>query len=48
MSKKRKYSFEETQLTTEDLHLAQEVFLTNSIYGLKWVKQCGNTHILCN
>jgi len=36
--------FEETQLTTEDLHLAQEVFLTNSIYGLKWVKQCGNTH----
>ena len=36
--------FEETLLTTEDLHLAQEVFLTNSIYGIKWVKQCGNTN----
>ncbi|MEI2708708.1 MAG: hypothetical protein V9E96_06770 [Chitinophagaceae bacterium] len=26
------------------MHLAQEVFLTNSIYGIKWVKQCGNTN----
>ena len=42
--KKENIPFEETLLTTEDLHLAQEVFLTNSIYGIKWVKQCGNTN----
>lgn len=32
---------EETQLQAEDLLQASEVFLTNAIYGIKWVKQLG-------
>lgn len=32
---------EETQLTVEELEQASEIFLTNSIYGIKWVKQLG-------
>lgn len=35
---------EETSLTIDDVLKAQEVFLTNSIYGIKWVKQCGNSN----
>lgn len=32
---------EETQLQAENLLQASEVFLTNAIYGIKWVKQLG-------
>ncbi len=35
---------EETSLTVDDVLQAQEVFLTNSIYGIKWVKQCANSN----
>jgi branched-subunit amino acid aminotransferase/4-amino-4-deoxychorismate lyase len=35
---------EETSLTIEDVLQAQEVFLTNSIYGIKWVKQCDSSN----
>ena len=35
---------EETQITVDDLLQAQEVFLTNAIQGIKWVKQCGNSN----
>lgn len=34
---------EECALTVDDVLQAQEVFLTNSIYGIKWVKQCDNS-----
>ncbi len=40
--RKENMPVEETSLTIEDVLQAQEVFLTNSIYGIKWVKQCGN------
>lgn len=29
----------ETQITVEDLLQSQEVFLTNAVYGIRWVKQ---------
>ena len=34
---------EETSLDAEDLLQASEVFLTNAIFGIKWVKQIGKT-----
>ncbi len=33
----------ETSLTVEHIKTADEVFLTNSIYGIRWVKQFGET-----
>ncbi len=33
--------FEETPVTTVDLSEASEIFLTNAIYGIRWVKQLG-------
>lgn len=33
----------EGQVTVEDVLQAQEIFLTNAIYGIKWVRQCGNS-----
>ncbi len=35
---------EETEITVEDLLQAPEMFLTNAIYGIKWVKQCANSN----
>jgi len=34
---------EETSLTVEDILEAQEIFLTNAAYGLRWVKRCGKS-----
>lgn len=34
---------EETQLTVEDMLQASEIFLSNSIYGIRWVKQMGDS-----
>lgn len=34
---------EETQLQVDDILQASEVFLTNAIYGLRWVKQLGES-----
>ena len=31
----------ETPISLQDLHNAAEIFLTNSIYGIRWVKQLG-------
>jgi len=39
--RKESLPFEETRLSVDDLVNAQEVFLTNSIRGIKWVKQVG-------
>jgi branched-subunit amino acid aminotransferase/4-amino-4-deoxychorismate lyase len=33
---------EETEITMEALSQASEIFLTNAIYGIRWVKQMGN------
>jgi len=32
---------EESQITVDDIFNAKEVFLTNAIFGIKWVKQAG-------
>ena len=42
--RKENIPVEETTLSIDDVLQAQEVFLTNSIYGIKWVKQCGNSN----
>ncbi len=36
---------EETTITVDELQEAHEIFLTNAIYGIKWVKQCGNNQL---
>ena len=40
--RKENMPVEETQLSVEDLLQASEMFLTNAIYGVRWVKQLGN------
>ncbi len=35
---------EETTILMDDILQAQEVFLTNAITGIKWVRQCGNSN----
>ena len=40
--RKENIPVEETQLSVEDLLQASEMFLTNAIYGVRWVKQLGN------
>ena len=34
---------EETSINIEDILQAQEVFLTNAAYGIRWVKQCSKS-----
>lgn len=36
------YPVHETSITPDQLTDADEIFLTNSIYGIRWVKNCGN------
>ena len=38
--RKENMPVEECSIAVEDVLQAQEVFLTNSVYGIKWVKQC--------
>lgn len=38
---------EETMISTEDLLQASEVFLTNAIRGIRWVKQVGEHNYRC-
>jgi branched-chain amino acid aminotransferase len=41
--RKENMPVEETQLEPEELLEASEVFLTNAIYGIRWVKQLGRS-----
>lgn len=41
------YSVMEQSITPEILQQADECFLTNAIYGIKWVKQHADTHFQC-
>ena len=38
---------EETAITTDDLHSASEVFLTNAIRGIQWIKEIGDNSYTC-
>lgn len=33
----------EASISITDVQEAQEIFLTNSVFGIKWVQQCGNS-----
>jgi branched-chain amino acid aminotransferase len=35
---------EETQIETGELLEANEIFLTNSVFGIRWVKKCGKSN----
>jgi branched-chain amino acid aminotransferase len=39
---KENIDFEESQIAIEDIFQASEIFLTNAIFGIKWVKQLGD------
>ncbi len=41
--RKENMPVEEAQLQIEDVLQASEIFLTNAIYGIKWVKQLGDS-----
>ncbi len=36
--------FEESQIATDDIAGADELFLTNAAYGMRWLKSCGNNN----
>lgn len=38
------YTFLETSINIEDVKQASEIFFTNAIYGIKWVKSFANQH----
>lgn len=40
--KKENIPFEETQIYTDEPAEANEIFLTNAVQGIKWIKQCEN------
>jgi branched-chain amino acid aminotransferase len=42
------YSVVEKSITKKELAAADEVFLSNAIYGIKWVKQHENAVYVCN
>ena len=37
---KNNIPFEETQIDREELYEANEIFLTNAVQGIKWIRQC--------
>ena len=37
---------QETILTIDDINQAQEMFLTNAAYGMRWVHSCGNANYI--
>jgi aminodeoxychorismate lyase len=41
--KKENIPFEETQIEVDELPEANELFLTNAVTGIRWIKQCNKT-----
>ena len=39
---------QETTIEVDELLQASEIFLTNSVYGIKWVKSCGDSNYIKN
>ncbi|MEO8713300.1 MAG: aminotransferase class IV, partial [Parafilimonas sp.] len=42
--KKENIPYEETQMHTDELADANEVFITNAVQGIRWIKQCGKNN----
>jgi branched-chain amino acid aminotransferase len=42
--KKEGLPVQETAVTVEDIEQAAEIFLTNAVHGIRWVKSCGNNN----
>jgi len=42
--KKESYPFSETKISVDEIMQASEVFLTNAIVGIRWVKNIGNSN----
>jgi len=42
--KEERIPYLETQVSVEEILQAAEVFLTNSVYGIRWVKSIGESH----
>jgi branched-chain amino acid aminotransferase len=38
----------EGSFTIEEVQMADEIFFTNAMYGIRWVKQWGNQKYSCN
>ena len=44
--RKENIPIEETKIEVEELLEASEAFLTNGVYGIRWVKSCGNSNYI--
>lgn len=42
--KKESFPYSEAEISVEDLFNASEVFLTNAMYGMRWVQKAGDTN----
>ncbi|MEP6682577.1 MAG: aminotransferase class IV [Parafilimonas sp.] len=42
--KKENIPFEETTIETDEIAEANELFVTNAVQGIKWIRQCNNYH----
>lgn len=41
---KENIPYEETKIYTDEIAEADELFLTNAVSGMRWIRQCGNHH----
>lgn len=46
--KERGLKIRETEITVQNVQEADEIFLTNAIHGLRWVKRFGDKSFVCN
>jgi branched-subunit amino acid aminotransferase/4-amino-4-deoxychorismate lyase len=42
--RKENIPVEEIKIEDEEVYEANEIFLTNSVYGIRWIKQCGKNN----